>query len=899
MIYSILSVLIIVISFLCFSILIIDFNGKISNKYTRGNIFLNSIKVFVPFICIFTLYALGIVYFYKSGNPLENIIPIELFDIFCATIKSLVFEVRGEKVFLLIDNNFIYQLTWWIAYPLCVFTSYISILNSLFHRFSNRQKVKDALRENCDIIIGTDYADIYKANSNNNLILWIDEQISKEKELELIKLNIPYIHKSFEVKNLLALPFVKRSIRRRKKLLKLEIKHYINNCDDYIDLLSCIIIKNIGQVLISANHNPNILSKVYSNAEMVYKFTEIAELKNIIRSIKISEDLDTRAKHLKELEFFFLEENNRKLIVDSVILILKEILKVKEYRLNLDLLDNLMNDSRNLLLKKLKEAYPFETDEIDYHFISFKDEEKNLLYLSEFKQFLESTKSNIKIYETRNYFLHIELSSQNLLSIQNKIQENQETVYLSPFLLFFNRYQLLSLKFNEEYPITKYLPNNFISDLGAISNTSLDIKYDLKLNDKVHVKTPYDKNINVIYLGFGKVSKELYDLSIMNNQFISYCDNFSITPSDRYHNHIVNYFAFDKETFNTTDKNNLFFKNRFDNLKDELNQDEYYHFPENVANFYAFNKDINDLETYKSLVKLLKYKKEDTYSKIIISLDNDLINIDYALKISMLLKQENINNYHIFVRLQKENVGSIELLNDKNITYFGFIDEVFNHEIIVKDGLMRLAKLTNKSYNKMKLSNTNWFKLSPIKQKSNLYASMNIRFKLNLLGYDYKKLTIDEFKDLTIDEIKQHKENLISLASKIKTCYGSYDDYLFFLKDKTPTPANILSFEEHSRWNAFYLEFGYIPMKKDDVKIIGNNIYKDDNNLKQHICLTTYQDLDLYHKQFASLMSEINELPFDTNLNNEQTYQYDYMLVNQFDSLFNNLEKNLLLLIKK
>ena len=93
--------------------------------------------------------------------------------------------------------------------------------------------------------------------------------------------------------------------------------------------------------------------------------------------------------------------------------------------------------------------------------------------------------------------------------------------------------------------------------------------------------------------------------------------------------------------------------------------------------------------------------------------------------------------------------------------------------------------------------------------------------------------------------------------------------------------------------------FGYIPMKINDVKIDNNKVKKDDDNVKQHICLTTYQDLDLWHHKFAKLLSQINDKQIEENLINEQTYQYDYMLVGQFESLFEDLENNKLLLIKK
>lgn len=540
-----------------------------------------------------------------------------------------------------------------------------------------------------------------------------------------------------------------------------------------------------------------------------------------------------------------------------------------------------------------------------YHFISFQPEQKNLSYTSEFKKFLDLEYKGKKMYQLQAYFIHAEIGIDNLVTIQNKILHDKKE--FSPFINFFNRYELISLKFNEEYPITKYISHLVDENLGAIvndgSSEAIDIDYiDSRTNEKtkVSVKNNYSKAINVIYLGYGNVSREIHRGSVMNNQLVS------IDKNNNLSNHIINYFAFDKNAFISNHKNNLYYHNRFDHDKDKFNSKDYYERLEATSSFYPISVDINTNEFYDDIIKIAKMN--NSYTSIVISLADDLDNIDYALKLVQLFKQLKVNDYHIFVRIKEKNQKTIDLLNDDNITFFGWKESVLNHEVIVNDDLLNLAKMTSKKYSEKNKSllYLGWYTLSPIKQKSNIYASLNIRVKLNLIGYDY---------DLE-NNIVDNSMLLSEIENKLNIIKNKYDDYLFFNNASTPHLSNVLSFQEHSRWNAFYVSNGYVPMPKYDIKVIeyiddaGNTkykMYKDNDDLRMHACLTTYKDLDNYHRDYAKLIcnnknyaasllkisvEELNNLSDDEIFNKvislEQTYQYDYNLIESFGKIFIN-----------
>lgn len=518
----------------------------------------------------------------------------------------------------------------------------------------------------------------------------------------------------------------------------------------------------------------------------------------------------------------------------------------------------------------------------EYNFISFKNDEDNLVYISEFVKYLEYTDStNKKLYEYHNLYIHTEISNNNLITIQDKILSNSDT--FSPYINIFNRYELTALKFINDYPIAKFLPNEFIYDSAIIDTGSTNMK--LKLNNcSDEVVCHYDKMINVIYLGFGKVGKELFKAQVINDQLVSFNPNKNSIKS-----HIVNYFAIDNKTHNTIDKNECFYFKRYDSFiekleKNELEKNDYFEIPEDIYKLYKINGDANDRSNVDNILKLLSV--ESSYNQIIISLENDLDNIDYALKLIRLLTENDLDNYHIFVRIKYNNEKTIELLkhNDK-IDFFGCDAHVLNSDVIINEQILSFAKLMNKKYNQKRLSDTSWYSLSTIKQKSNIYAGLSIRSKLNLLKSDY---TSDK-------SIEENKECL----QELEYSFGKYDEFKY---DNNINTAKLLSYQEKLRWNAFYIMNGYIPYKKSDIKyrlfndmIIPTELsfVKDDDKKRTHACLTTSNGLDDYHNIFKNIVM-YEKFDFTIEKNEKLIELNSYKKFIEFNSSINsNIEDNL------
>ena len=65
-------------------------------------------------------------------------------------------------------------------------------------------------------------------------------------------------------------------------------------------------------------------------------------------------------------------------------------------------------------------------------------------------------------------------------------------------------------------------------------------------------------------------------------------------------------------------------------LNKELDKNDYLEMPEDVYRLYRIREDVNDKSNIENILSLLKIK--DSYNQIIISLENDLDNIDSILQ---------------------------------------------------------------------------------------------------------------------------------------------------------------------------------------------------------------------------------------------------------------------------
>ena len=147
---------------------------------------------------------------------------------------------------------------------------------------------------------------------------------------------------------------------------------------------------------------------------------------------------------------------------------------------------------------------------------------------------------------------------------------------------------------------------------------------------------------------------------------------------------------------------------------------------------------------------------------------------------------------------------------------------------------------------------------------SNIALAMSTRFKLNLLGYDYKKAEDIKENDVLVSE----EEFRLKYTDKTNVIDIDINNY------HLPTIRNHLLYQEHLRWNAFHLLNGYETMEKDDITYNGEKIIRKDYKLKLHGCIISYEALLDLAKHQNQLIKQFDETRFiDDTL--EDLYCFD------------------------
>ena len=445
---------------------------------------------------------------------------------------------------------------------------------------------------------------------------------------------------------------------------------------------------------------------------------------------------------------------------------------------------------------------------------------------------------------SKNIYLYVEIEGEKAETIRREIIEKNG---MEAFIDTFSTNELLARIFIEANPITKYLPKEYIKEAAIKQGTE----------------------ISVFVLGFGKLGRELYRQSILNNQLVTFDGEYKVLQ--------INYYLCDTN-IDTTEWN----INGLTEALDELNISNYFTLPELPFKAKVIDRSPTSREILTAIKK--QVKKDNSYTLIIIDTNEDCLNIEVGAKLKTALF--GAKNYHIFVRSEVAYTKDEEL-----VTYFGNSEAVFNHDIIVNDSLSTMAKKLNEVYTIQyacteeknrtdftqyirEKAKKEWQNLDYFTIYSNIYSVMNLRTKLNLLGLDYVKDGNSKNTSL-ITEHRGHKVEYI------------YSDYF------TPSVRNALIAQEHARWNAYHLLCEYLPLEKNNITVKSDDGKKVRFNVKnsaakKHACLTTYNGLN----ELSSYLAH--------KANNGGTaadydyYIYDEMLINSAEELLNSLGYSLI-----
>lgn len=468
----------------------------------------------------------------------------------------------------------------------------------------------------------------------------------------------------------------------------------------------------------------------------------------------------------------------------------------------------------------------------EHHIILFKG--SSFAYADILKYFQGAVKlkeENIKKSKTlagntsNLLYLHIESTIEEMQTLRDQFVADVDDACNS-YVTCFNKYELLARDFVTNYPISKYVPRDFFEDNLALKE---------------------DKKINVAFIGFGNINKELFEMMAIEFQF---AHKVKVGDKERFVSAPVNYYIYDNDEKKLN--SDTITRLRYD-----------YHTIFNNSDLPAFDEfckvetmalDVNSVEVKRGLESLID---DNSYTYIIVSLASDLENVAYAESLqSYFYGKKNIK---VFARVKEEPLYSKTADCDcpphelNSVEFFGRAKNILTHKNIVNEELATLSQRINHKYMENARSSESkmaWEKLPLVKQYSNIYQALNIFFKLNLLGYWAVR------KDV-YDANKSHysvvtKDEFYSLYQIIAHDDLKYSDF-FTLKK-----FNLIGFIEHARWVAFHFLLGYKPMNFNEIKI-REKVYEENGerkverilddqmheNIKKHICLTSnYEGLD-------------------------------------------------------
>ncbi|MDR3293386.1 MAG: hypothetical protein LBT20_04695 [Clostridiales bacterium] len=469
------------------------------------------------------------------------------------------------------------------------------------------------------------------------------------------------------------------------------------------------------------------------------------------------------------------------------------------------------------------------------------------------------------------------------------------TEYALGRVRFFNPYEVRARKFAIDNPITKLIPSEWINTEKARLKTSAESGQEAF-------------RVSNVFVGFGWTNKQILKKSICNNQLLGANYNALVIDKD-------------------AKKHEMQFKNNSVGLFDEVDSDDnvikygaelkpnedktvYFKSPKERNNILFEEHNVLSSEFYKSVADEIekrdehgKITKKSDFVTVVIALGSDKLSIETALELRQKLYERNLligeyngksyDRVRIFVKIVEETVLSDEsILNDEKdieskITTFGADAEILSEEYIIDEALDEIAKsLANRYWEDNKAETaavTKWDKLTEFKRDSNRYSAMSVQTKLNLLGFDLKRISAERSESIAAKTDKgiEQKYNeaygmAVAVAERARQAEGHFVDFPEMDGENIIDNArNNLARLEHQRWNAVHLVGGWTKLATAEVK--ANNAGRQNEKAKQHACITTFKGLsDLRKAQAEKAVDVQPDLTLEKALAEADTVCYDF-----------------------
>lgn len=373
---------------------------------------------------------------------------------------------------------------------------------------------------------------------------------------------------------------------------------------------------------------------------------------------------------------------------------------------------------------------------------------------------------------------------------------------------FINKYQQIAEKFVMEYPLTRFLTPS----------------QQQKLVENEGLFEP-EFQFSTLLIGFGETNENILKASFICNQFLEKGSN--PYPSEKK----VAYHIFDR---NSSDRRGL--NHDLWRYQDEFhpearkNTEEYFPIPEFPATIQEHRVDFDSREFYQEIQSQLHSLPEDnSICYIVIAFGSDLENLDMARKLQAKLKEWHRSSTYLFAKIRSKRNADLAARSKAKEISDGFVpiylfgredEDVFSSKSIFRDTINDLAKKQHAVYhghraNGQTTADYSWFSMDPTIRASNRYVIMDTRLKLHLMGYDYLKKG-EPGSESAVTEAAYYTR--YAGAAELPT----FDFQHVFLNESAFAGMKAyrrhMVIQEHSRWNAYMISRGFVPLRKDDIQ---------------------------------------------------------------------------------
>lgn len=455
---------------------------------------------------------------------------------------------------------------------------------------------------------------------------------------------------------------------------------------------------------------------------------------------------------------------------------------------------------------------------------------------------------------------------------------------------YVNKYQKMAIDFIDKYPYTRFMSAKHIDYTSSCVKQGVDI--------------------NAVMIGFGNTNRQIFLTSVANNQFIESTPKGVAIKKVKYH-------IFDKSFkdkkgdcgCDAGDKNlnhNYF---RFKNETAGVDDGKYLDFPDYPAEENFHHLDINDQDFYNEIRKVLT-RSHDDVNFVIIAFGSDLENIDMAEKLIAKTKEWDVSNATVFVKIR--STSNLSLAQGKTYIPICAEDEVvYNMDNILGDKIFKMSMLrdavysleyevssangniTQENVERVKReAHRNWFESkTPHERESNLYCTLSLRSKLNMMGLDY--CCEGEEGDALGEEeyLKIYAgEDMPDTTSIPFTADGK--PIIKYTLDFKKSRRGDMAIHEHYRWNSFMITKGFVPATKQQILEEFDEKKKRFTNgknyaLRRHGNLTTFDGLVEFRQLVAKRDIRDGETMAEAEARKD-VIKYDYQLLDDAHWLLTN-----------